>query len=455
MTTRRPNVFKKILIANRGEIALRVIRACRELRIPTVAVYSQADRDSLHVRAADESVCVGPPPGRDSYLNVANILSAAFITGADAIHPGYGFLAENATFAEACASSNVAFIGPTPSAIESMGDKQRAREMMQKAGVPVVPGSPDRINNEADALSLARKIQYPVMIKAVAGGGGKGIRIVNSDEELSSALKAAQSEAESAFGDDGVIIEKCIEEPRHVEFQILADHHGKVVHLGERDCSVQTKRHQKMVEEAPSVALTSILRAKMGEAAVKAAKACGYTNAGTVEFLLDRKGNFYFLEMNTRIQVEVPVTEMVTGIDLIRQQILIAAGEKIGFSQKDVRINGHAIEARITAEDPDRDFTPSAGRVDRLILPGGFGTRVDTHLYAGYEVPSYYDSMLAKVIVWGPNRDDAIARMSRCLDEFEASPLITNVEFQRKIFANAYFRKGDVSTAFLQRRMGV
>ncbi|HEY3269062.1 MAG TPA: acetyl-CoA carboxylase biotin carboxylase subunit [Armatimonadota bacterium] len=448
-------MFNKILIANRGEIALRIIRACRELRIPSVAVYSQADADSLHVRAADEAVCVGPPAGRESYLNVANILSAALITGADAIHPGYGFLAENSTFAEACEASRITFIGPSRAAIDGMGDKHKARELMQKAGVPVVPGSPNPISSEAEALSVARKIDYPVMIKAVAGGGGKGIRICHSEDELLSNLKAAQTEAESAFGNAGVIIEKFIEEPRHIEFQILGDRHGNAVHLGERDCSVQTRRYQKMVEEAPSIALTDDLRREMGEAAVKAAKAVDYNNAGTVEFLLDSKGGFYFLEMNTRIQVEAPVTEMVTGVDLIRQQILIASGEKLPFRQSDIHIHGHAIEARITAEDPDRGFAPNAGKVDRLILPGGYGTRVDTHLYAGYEVPSFYDSMLAKLIVWGENRDEAINRMVRCLDEFEIAPLITNIAFQRRIFQNPYFRRGDVSTAFLQRRMGV
>ncbi|HEY3412304.1 MAG TPA: acetyl-CoA carboxylase biotin carboxylase subunit [Armatimonadota bacterium] len=448
-------MFKKVLIANRGEIALRIIRACRELRIPSVAVYSQADVHSLHVRAADEAICVGPPAGRESYLNVANILSAAFISGADAIHPGYGFLAENTTFAEACEQSRIKFIGPTPAAIDGMGDKHKARELMQKAGVPVVPGSPSPISSEMDALNVARSIAYPVMIKAVAGGGGKGIRICQTEEDLLTNLKACQTEALAAFGDAGVIIEKYIEEPRHIEFQILADEHGNVVHLGERDCSVQTMRYQKMVEEAPSIAVDDHLRHKMGEAAIKAARAVNYTNAGTVEFLLDSTGHFYFLEMNTRIQVEVPVTEMVTGVDLIRQQILIAAGQELTFGQKDIRINGHAIEARITAEDPDRNFAPNAGKVDRLILPGGYGTRVDTHLYAGYEVPSYYDSMLAKLIVWGANREEAVNRMVRCLDEFEVEPLITNVAFQRRIFANPYFRRGEVSTAFLQKRMGV
>lgn len=448
-------MFKKVLIANRGEIALRVIRACKELGIPSVAVYSQADRESLHVKMADEAICVGPPPGRDSYLNVANILSAALITGADALHPGYGFLAENSTFAEACEASRITFIGPSPAAIDGMGDKHKARETMIKAGVPVVPGSPNPIATESEALNVARKIEYPVLIKAVAGGGGKGIRICRNEDELLGNLRAAQQEAAAAFGNDEVIIEKFIEEPRHVEFQILADQHGKVVHLGERDCSVQTKRYQKMVEEAPCPVMTDKLRSRMGEAAIKAAKAVNYTNAGTVEFLLDAKGNFYFLEMNTRIQVEVPVTEMVTGVDLIRQQILIAAGAKIPFNQKDVKINGHAIEARITAEDPDRNFAPNAGRIDHLILPGGYGTRVDTHLYAGYEIPPYYDSMLAKIIVWGQTRDEAIQRMVRCLDEFQAGPLVTNVSFQRRIFDNAYFRHGEVSTAFLARRMGV
>lgn len=448
-------MFKKVLIANRGEIALRIIRACREMGIPSVAVFSQADRESLHVKMADEAICVGPPPGRDSYLNVANILSAALISGADAIHPGYGFLAENATFAEACEASRVTFIGPGSAAIEGMGDKHRAREAMIKAGVPVVPGSPAPIASETEALSVARKIGYPVLIKAVAGGGGKGIRICRDEDDLLGSLRAARQEATASFGNDDVIIEKYIEDPRHVEFQVLADRHGKVIHLGERDCSVQTKRYQKMVEEAPCPVMTEKLRARMGEAAVKAARAVDYTNAGTVEFLLDKNGGFYFLEMNTRIQVEVPVTEMVTGVDLIRQQILLAAGEKLAFNQKDIVIRGHAIEARITAEDPERNFAPNAGCVDRLILPGGYGTRVDTHLYAGYEVPSYYDSMLAKLIVWGQDRDEAIRRMARSLEEFQVEPLITNVAFQRRIFNNAYFRHGEVSTAFLSRRMGV
>lgn len=448
-------MFKKILIANRGEIALRVVRACRELDIPSVAVYSQADANSLHVREADEAVCVGPPPGRESYLNVANILSAALITGADAIHPGYGFLAENATFAEACNASHIKFIGPAPQAIEAMGDKQRAKATMTAAGVPVIPGSEDRVDTETEALKLAASIGYPVLIKAVAGGGGKGIRVARDEDELVANFKSAQTEAASAFGDPGVILEKYIEEPRHIEFQVLADEHGHVVHLGERDCSVQTHRHQKMVEEAPSTALTPELRAEMGEAAVKAAQAVGYTNAGTVEFLLGPDNRFYFLEMNTRIQVEVPVTEAVTGIDLIRAQIELAAGEPLPFRQDDVRFRGHAIEARITAEDPEKGFAPNAGRIERLVLPGGFGTRVDTHLYAGYEVPSYYDSMLAKVIVWGRDRDEAVRRMARCLEEFDVAPLVTNVAFQRRIFANPYFRSGDVSTHFLQARMGV
>jgi len=444
-------LFKKVLIANRGEIALRIIRACREMRIGTVAVYSEADANSLHVRVADEAVCIGPPPNRDSYLNMPNIISAAVITGADAIHPGYGYFSEQPSFAEACEACNLTFIGPPPSAMEEMGDKARAREVMQKAGVPVIPGTKGSVQTEQEAFKVARKIGYPLRIKASAGGGGRGQRVVQNEEELASALKVAQAEAESAFGSPDIYIENEIEDPRHIEVQILADSHGHVAHLGERDCSVQTARYQKMLEEAPSIGLNSSLRSKIGESAVKAAKAVGYTNAGTVEFLVDKNGCYYFMEMNTRVQVEHPVTEAVTGIDVVQEQLRIAAGEKLSFTQKDIHIRGHAIECRITAEDPENGFQPTAGKIDSLILPGGFGTRVDTHIYSGYEIPPYYDSLLAKLIVWGNDRTEAISRMSRCLSEFEVSGIKTNIEYHKKIMNDAHFRKGEVTISFLKR----
>ena len=446
-------MFKKILIANRGEIAVRVIRACREMGIASVAVYSQADADSMHVRLADEAICVGPPSSKDSYLHAPNIISGAVITGADAIHPGYGYFSEVPSFAEACEACKVKFIGPKPSCIEKMGDKARAREMMISAGVPVIPGTKGVLQNEQEALKLARKMGYPVMIKAASGGGGKGIRLVQNEEELSRVLKIAQTEAEAAFGNADVYMEKFLEDPRHIEVQILADEYGHVVHLGERECSIQNQRHQKMLEEAPSVAVTPSLRSKMGEAAVKAARAVGYSNAGTVEFLLDSKGNFFFMEMNTRIQVEHPITELVSGVDLLKAQIRVAAGEKLDLNQKSIRINGHAIECRITAEDPDRDFAPSSGKIEELIMPGGLGVRLDTHIYPGYVVPPYYDSLLAKLIVWGRDRDEAIGRMTRCLSEFHIGGLKTNVSFHEKIMANSYYRRGELSTSFIKRCM--
>lgn len=446
-------MFKKILIANRGEIAVRVIRACRELGIATVAVYSQADEDSLHVKLADESVCIGPAPNKESYLNAPNIISAAVITGADAIHPGYGYFSEVPGFAEACEACKIKFIGPPSQVIERMGNKAAAREIMQSAGIPVIPGTKGILQNELDAQKTAAKMGYPVLIKAAAGGGGKGIRLVQNEEEMGKVLKIAQAEAEAAFGNSDVYMEKFIEEPRHIEVQILADSRGHVVHLGERECSIQNARHQKMLEEAPSAALSSSLRNKMGEAAVKAAKAVGYENAGTIEFLLDAKNNFYFMEMNTRVQVEHPITEVVTGVDILTQQILIASGEKLSISQKDVQVRGHAIECRITAEDPDRNFTPSSGRVESLIIPGGFGVRVDTHLYAGYNIPPYYDSLLAKLIVWAPDRTEAIRKMSRCLSEFKVEGLKTNISFHQKIMANAFYRRGELTTNFIKRRM--
>ncbi|MFN3649680.1 MAG: acetyl-CoA carboxylase biotin carboxylase subunit [Armatimonadota bacterium] len=444
-------MFKKVLIANRGEIAVRVIRACRELGISTVAVYSQADETSLHVRLADEAVCIGPAPTRESYTHVANILSAALITGAEAIHPGYGFLSENAAFAEACEACGLVFIGPTPHAISQMGDKATARALSQKNKVPTVPGS-GVVEGEEEILASAARVGLPLMVKATAGGGGKGMRIVQTEDELLSSVKTAQAEAAAAFGNPGVYFERYLPEPRHVEIQVMADTHGNVVHLGERDCSIQTARHQKMVEEAPSVALTPELRSAMGQAAVRAAQAVNYRGAGTVEFLLDGS-NFYFMEMNTRIQVEHPVTEMVTGIDLVREQLRVAAGERLSFRQEDVQIRGHAIEIRLTAEDPDRGFQPSAGQITHLVLPGGFGVRVDSHAYAGYSVPPYYDSLIGKIIVWGENREAALARAERCLAETQVEGIATTLPFYRRLFKDPQFRAGDVTTNFIRKRM--
>lgn len=391
-------MFKKILIANRGEIAIRVIRACKEMKIATVAIYSEADRESLHVRMADEAMCVGPAANKDSYLNMPNIISAAMITGAEAIHPGYAYFSEQASFAEACEACKLKFIGPKSAAIELMGDKARAKETAAKAGVPVIPGSKGTVTSEQDAFKTVSKMGFPVRLKATAGGGGRGIRVVENDEDLASALKVAQAEAESAFGNGELYIEKEIGEPRHIEIQVLGDEHGHYVHLGERECSIQ-RRHQKLVEESPSVGVTPAIRNRMGEAAVKLAKTVGCCNAGTVEFLLDKNGDFYFMEMNTRVQVEHPVTEAVTGVDIVREQIRIAAGEKLGFSQKEVKLAGHSIECRVIAEDPGNNFAPSVGTIKRLVVPGGIGVRVDSHIYAGYEIPPYYDAMLAKLIV--------------------------------------------------------
>lgn len=444
-------MFKKVLIANRGEIAVRVIRACRELGIPTVAVYSQADDQCLHTRLADEAVCIGPPPPRESYMNGANIVSAALITGAEAVHPGYGFLAENAGFAEACDACGLTFIGPLPGAIRSMGDKATARTLMKEAGVPIVPGS-GVIQDDQAAFDAAARIGYPLIIKASAGGGGKGMRVVHSEDDLLSSIKLAQTEAASSFGNPDVYIERYLEQPRHVEIQVMADLRGTVVHLGERDCSIQTRRHQKMVEEAPCIALNPELRARMGAAAVRAAQAVEYRGAGTVEFLLDGD-EFYFMEMNTRIQVEHPVTEAVTGIDLVKEQIRVADGQPLNFRQEDVRFSGHAIEVRLTAEDPERDFTPSVGTIEHLVLPGGFGVRVDTHIYAGYSIPPYYDSLLCKIIAWGRDRSEAVERITRCLDETQVGGIATTLPFHRRLARNRYFRKGDVSTNFIRRRI--
>lgn len=445
-------LFKKILIANRGEIALRVIRACKELDIPTVAVYSEADVDSLHAKFADEAVCIGPPQSNKSYLNMPTIISAAQITGADAIHPGYGFLSENAQFAEVCRSCHLTFIGPPPQAIEKMGDKAYARRTMAGAGVPIIPGTKETIKSDKEAASFADKVSYPVIIKAAAGGGGRGMRIVQSEKELKKALPTAQAEAQAAFGSSEVYLEKYVSEPHHIEFQVLADKHGNVIHLGERDCSIQ-RRHQKLVEESPSVKLTEEIRQAMGAAAIKASRAVEYENAGTVEFLLDSKGDFYFMEMNTRLQVEHPITEEVVGIDIVKEQIRLAAGEKLDHTQDQVHSRGHAIEFRINAEDPEKDFMPAAGKISLYNPPGGPGIRVDSHLYSGYTVPPFYDSLLAKLIVWGETREEAIARSKRALGEFIVIGLETTVSFHLKVVENAYFRKGDYCTDFLSRRI--
>jgi acetyl-CoA carboxylase biotin carboxylase subunit len=448
-------MFSKILIANRGEIAVRIIRACRELNIKTVAIYSTADKDSLHVRLADEAVCVGPAPAKESYLNIANIVSAAAITGAEAIHPGYGFLAENSSFAEICGQVKIKWIGPTPAAIDLMGNKSAARRKMQDAKVPTVPGTPGPVRDEREASRAARQMEYPVIIKASAGGGGKGMRVVHSESELAHQLATARAEAQAAFGNGEVYIEKYLVEPRHVEVQILADEHGNVIHLGERDCSVQTARHQKMLEEAPCAYIPDSTRKALGDAAVRGARAAGYHNAGTMEFLVTKDGKFYFIEMNTRIQVEHPVTEMVTGIDLIRKQLRVAAGEKLNIRQRDVRLTGHCIECRITAEDPDKNFTPATGTVERFDAPGGPGVRVDSHIYNGYFVPPYYDSLLAKILVYAHNRETAIARAERALAETRIEGMKTNLPFLQKLLQNEYFRRGELSTDFLARRMSI
>ena len=446
-------MFKKILIANRGEIAVRVIRACKELKIKTVAVYSTADAGSLHVHLADEAVCIGPPAPKDSYLHAPNIISAAHITGADAIHPGVGFLSERPSFAEACEACGLKFIGPSAAAMEKMGDKAAARETMRNARVPVIPGTPGAVNTSQEAMLFVHKVGFPVLIKAAQGGGGRGIRLVQNEEELPRQLDMARNEAAASFGSPDVYMEKFVEEPRHIEVQVLADEHGHVLHLGERECSIQNHRHQKLVEESPAAQLTSAQRSRIGEAAVNAAKAVGYSNAGTVEFLMDNRGDFFFLEMNKRLQVEHCITEAVTGLDLVKLQISIAAGERLPFHQKEVRWEGHAIECRINAEDPDHNFTPSAGRVERAIFPGGFGVRVDTHIIAGSDVPPYYDPLLAKLVVWDKTRPAAIAKMQRCLSEIEITGVKTNIAFQRKIIANAFYRRGDITTDFIQRRL--
>jgi acetyl-CoA carboxylase, biotin carboxylase subunit len=442
--------FSKILIANRGEIALRILRTCEELGIATVAVHSTVDQSALHVQLADEAVCIGEAPSAKSYLNIPNIIAAALTRGATAIHPGYGFLAENAKFAEICADHKIHFIGPSPDSIRRMGDKSTAKETMQKAGVPTVPGSDGIVADEEEAKVLAQQIGFPLMVKATAGGGGRGMRLVREPEDLVKLFLAAQGEAEAAFGNGGVYLEKFIEKPRHIEFQILADSHGNVVHLGERDCSIQ-RRHQKLLEEAPSAALNPELRQKMGVAAVKAAQSIGYVGAGTVEFLLDAFGNFYFMEMNTRIQVEHPVTEMITGLDLIAEQIRIAQGEKLSFTQEQIVLRGHAIECRINAEDPNHNFRPTPGRILAYLAPGGPGVRMDSHVYPDYEIPPYYDSLIGKLIVWGPDRKTAIARMQRALQECAITGVSTTIGFHQQILANAEFQAGLVYTNFVEQ----
>lgn len=442
-------MFSKILIANRGEIALRIIRACRELGIRTVAVFSEADRNSLHVRFADEAICIGQAASSSSYLNIPAIISAAEITDVEAIHPGYGFLAENPHFAEICESCKITFIGPTPENIRLMGDKMTARSTMHKAGLPIVPGSQSTIKNKEEALKTAKQIGYPVIIKAAAGGGGKGMRICHNDLTLVSSLMTAQAEAEANFGNPNVYIEKYIEKPRHIEIQVLADKYGHFLHLGERDCSIQ-RRHQKLLEESPSPAVDAKLRKRLGEMAIRGIKSVNYVSAGTIEFLLDKNNNFYFMEMNTRIQVEHPVTEMVTGLDLIKEQIRIAAGEKIKLQQDDIPIKGHAIECRINAEDHTNNFMPSPGKIEQLILPGGPNVRVDTHIYAGYEISPYYDSLVAKLITWGKNRQEAIKTMQRALNEFHIAPIKTTIPFHLGLMENTLFLKGDFSTHFIQ-----
>lgn len=446
-------MFSKILIANRGEIALRIIRACQEMRIRTVAVYSTADSNSLHVKLADEAVCVGPPPNKDSYLHAPNILSAAHITGAEAIHPGYGYLSEQAAFVEACEATRVVFIGPPANVIERMGDKARARETARVAGVPIVPGNEGTIAGETDAMRAAQKVGYPVLIKAVAGGGGTGIRRVDEEDDLPNQLQNARSESEAAFGNPEVYIEKLIEEPRHIEAQILADNHGQVIHLGLRECSVQNARHKKLVEEAPASCIPLKLRNNIAESAVKLARHVGYRGAGTVEYLATNKGEFFFLEMNTRLQVEHPVTEMITGLDIVKEQIRIAAGERLGIAQKQVRFDGHSIECRITAEDPTRKYAPAAGCIRSVHFPGGPGVRIDSHVYSGYDVPPYYDTLLGKIIVRAPDRAQAIQRMTRCLSELEIQGIPTNLDLQKRILANPFYRRGEIATDFLIRRL--
>jgi acetyl-CoA carboxylase, biotin carboxylase subunit len=441
-------LFHKILIANRGEIALRIIRTCKELGIKTVAVYSEADRDSLHVTFADEAVCIGPPPGKDSYLKIPTLISAAHITGADAIHPGYGFLSENAEFSEICSESGIKFIGPSPQMIRSMGDKSFAKDTMKKYGVPVIPGSDGIVSDVAEAKKIAAEITYPVIIKASAGGGGKGMRVVWNEDDIEKAFQTARHEAESSFGNPDVYMEKFLENPRHVEIQILGDSFGNVYAYGERDCSVQ-RRHQKLIEESPSIAVTDEIREQMSQAAILGASGIHYEGAGTIEFLVDKHKNFYFMEMNTRIQVEHPVTEMVFDVDLIRQQLRVAAGEFVETLPN--KGTGHSIEFRINAEDPDNNFRPSPGRIESLHFPGGFGVRVDSHIYQSYTIPPYYDSLIAKLIVWGKDRDHAIARGKRALEEFTIEGIKTTIPFHLKVLDDERFVSGKFDTSFIDK----
>ncbi|OOM07288.1 acetyl-CoA carboxylase biotin carboxylase subunit [Clostridium saccharobutylicum] len=442
-------MFKKILIANRGEIAVRIIRACRELGISTVAIYSETDKDALHVKISDEAYCIGKTFVKDSYLNVQNILSVAIHAKVDAIHPGYGFLSENTDFAQMCEEFGIKFIGPCPEIISLMGDKSNARDTMKRAGVPTVPGTDGEIQNIDEAIAIAKEIGYPVIVKASAGGGGKGMRVVNSEDELISSIETAKKEAQNYFGNPMVYLEKYLEYTRHVEIQIIGDNYGNVVHLGERDCSIQ-RRHQKLVEESPSPALNEDLRNAMGEAAVRVAKAVKYNSVGTVEFLLNEDNNFYFMEMNTRIQVEHGVTEMITGIDLMKEQILVASGEKLSFTQEDVKINGCALECRINAEDPSRNFIPCPGKVENYLSPGGIGLRIDSAVYPGYVISPFYDSMVSKVIAWGRDRDEAILRMKRALNEFVIEGVKTTIPFHKKLMDNETFRTGNFNTKFLE-----
>ena len=447
-------MFKKILIANRGEIAVRIIRACKEMGIRTVAVYSDIDIEAMHTQMADEAICIGPARAKDSYLNIHNILSATVLTGAEAIHPGFGFLSENSKFVKMCSECNIPFIGPDAATIDKMGNKSKAREIMIAAGVPVVPGSEGSIATIEKAYDLAEQIGYPVMVKASAGGGGRGIRIVQRKEELQKAFETAKAEALGAFGDDTMYIEKFIENPRHIEFQILGDNYGNIIHLGERDCSIQ-RRNQKVLEEAPSAIMTEALRAEMGKIAVNASKAVEYKNAGTIEFLLDKNGKYYFMEMNTRIQVEHAITEMVTGLDLIKEQIKIAAGERLSITQKDVIIKGHSIECRINAENPEKGFRPSPGKIERLLVPGGLGIRLDSAAYQGYKIPPTYDSMIGKLIVYGVNREEAISKMKRALSEFIIEGIDTNIDFQFTILNNDRFQSGNYDTGFIGNELKI
>lgn len=445
-------MFSKILIVNRGEIAIRIIRVCKEMEIRTVAVYSKADKDSLHVLFADEAVCIGKAQSKESYLNIPPIISAAEITDVEAIHPGYGFLSENAYFAEICEACKITFIGPPPEAISRMGDKSVARETMKKAGVPIVPGSDGPVKDEEEAIKVTEKIGYPVMIKASAGGGGKGMRIAHNKESLISSFHMAQSEAQAAFGNSEVYIEKYIDEACHIEMQVLADKFGNTIHLRERECSIQ-RRHQKLIEETPSLAINNRLREKMGEVAIRAAKVVGYFSAGTVEFILDKQENFYFMEMNTRIQVEHPITEMITGVDLIKEQIRIAAGKRLAYQQKDITCRSHSIECRINAEDPDNNFVSSPGKITEYHPPGGPGVRVDSHLYKGYTIPPYYDSLIAKLIVHAEERKSAILRMKRALEEYIIEGIKTTIPFHLKVLETEDFQKGEYSTKFIEEKL--